>query len=221
MIAKTTLQFLTDLKTNNHRAWFLSQELAYTTAKANVLNNISSILLALEKTDKRFSEISPASCLFRINRDVRFSANKAPYKTNFGAALNIYGKKSVAAGFYLHIEPGNSFIGGGMYMPPSNILEAVRQEIDYQYEEFSSIINAPLFVKQFGALDMSYSLKKVPRPYNMAHPAAPWLKLKSFVAFKEFSDKAITNITFDKKAIEALIALMPLINFLNRCVENQ
>ena len=86
--------------------------------------------------------------MFRINRDVRFSTNKAPYKTNFGAALNPQGKKSGLAGLYVHLEPGGSFVGGGLWMPPTPIIHKVRQEIDYQTNEFLSIINKPSFKPQ-------------------------------------------------------------------------
>ena len=141
--------------------------------------------------------------------------NKSPYKTNFGASINSYGKKSFKAGLYVHIEPGKSFIGGGMYLPPSNVLAAVRQEIDYNFDTFKKIIAHKNFKKQYNSLSFEDTLKNPPRGYLLENPANEYLKLKSYVAIKRCSNKEITKSTFVTESSETLLALIPLINFLN------
>ncbi|MFN4811421.1 MAG: DUF2461 domain-containing protein, partial [Bacteroidota bacterium] len=138
------------------------------------------------------------------------------YKTNFGASINTYGKKSFKAGLYVHLEPGLSFIGGGCYQPPAEILAPIRQEIDYNLDEFKTIIENKHFIKHYGGLDMEDTLKNPPRGYDNLNEGIKWIKLKSFVAFCNFSDKDVVKPDFYKTASEKLTHLLPLINFLNR-----
>jgi uncharacterized protein (TIGR02453 family) len=215
MISKSTITFLKELEQNNNRDWFLSNSLAYKEAKQNYTEFIQSVINKLSKKYKIYADLEANKCLFRINRDVRFSQNKAPYKTNFGASINIYGKKSPKAGLYVHIEPGKSFAGGGIYMPPSDILYKVRQEIDYNFKEFKSVIGNKAFIKNYGQLDMSDALKNPPRGFEKENQAIEFLKLKSFVAFQNFSDKKVVGADFSENLSESLLALQPFIDFIN------
>jgi len=215
MIKKTTIIFLKDLKMNNNRDWFLANNPVYKTAKDDYVTFIQSILGKVGKKNGAYGNIDPSKCLFRINRDVRFSHNKAPYKTNFGASINVYGKKSPKAGLYVHLEPGTSFIGGGMYMPPADLLLKVRQEIDYNFDTFNKIIKHKDFVKHYGELDMSDSLKNPPRGFEKENPAIEFLKLKSYVAFANYTDEEVLKEDFADMAATKLIALLPFIDFIN------
>ena len=216
MIQKSTFQFLKQLTKNNEKAWFDEHRSAYLTAREDVIDFLTTILGHLAKKEASYAEIKPASCLFRINRDVRFSANKAPYKTNFGAALNPQGKKSGLAGLYVHLEPGGSFVGGGLWMPPTPVIHKVRQEIDYQTNEFLSIINKPSFKQTYADLDTSDSLKKLPKEYTPGHAAEKYLKLKSFVAFNTWNDEDFFSKDAAKTVAKQLWDLQPLLAFMNR-----
>jgi uncharacterized protein (TIGR02453 family) len=220
MPSKLILNFLKDLSENNQRDWFLSNKENYSNAKQEFIAFIENVLKIVAKKSKAYGEIDPIKTLFRINRDVRFSPNKAPYKTNFGASLNLYGKKSFKAGLYIHIEPGGSFVGGGIYMPPADILYKVRQEIDYNFNSFLKIIKHKDFVAQYGQLDMSDALKNPPKGFNAENPAIAYIKLKSFVSIAHFSDKELVNKDFTNQAAAKLIALLPLIDFLNNSLDD-
>ena len=215
MIKESTLAFLSELGKNNNRDWFHANKNSYTIAKGNVIDYLAQVLENISKTHKEYSTIDASKCLFRINRDVRFSLNKSPYKTNIGASINTFGKKSPKAGLYIHIEPGKSFIGGGIYMPPNNVLAAVRQEIDYNFDTFKKIIAHKNFKAAYTSLDFEDTLKNPPRGYNNDNEAIVYLKLKSYVALKQCSNKEVTNSNFVKDTSETLLALIPLINFLN------
>ena len=130
MLEPQTLRFLKQLKKNNNRNWFEAHRADYEAAKIDFQNFIQLVIDDLERKDLTIAGTNARECLFRINRDVRFSKDKSPYKTNFGASIKRGGKKSAFAGYYFHCEPGSSFIGGGLWMPESARLKNVRQEID-------------------------------------------------------------------------------------------
>lgn len=219
MIHKSTIKFLKDLKLNNNRDWFLQHGLEYKEAKQDYIQFIQTVIDLVGKKSKAYADIEASKCLFRVNRDVRFSHNKSPYKTNFGASVNLFGKKSLKAGFYIHIEPGGSFVGGGIYMPPSDMLFKVRQEIDYNFVEFNKLLKHKDFVKSYGQLDMSDALKNPPRGFDKENEAVAFLKLKSFVAFSNFKDSELQQPSFSNQVAEKLIALLPFINFINRALD--
>jgi uncharacterized protein (TIGR02453 family) len=162
--------------------------------------------------------------MFRINRDVRFSKNKAPYKTNFGASIQAGGKKSMLAGYYFHLEPGGkSFVGGGLYMPEAAQLQKVRQEIDYNWKEFAGILQAKPFVKTYGSLEKGegISLTREPKGYEKDNPAIEMLKLKSWVATAPLSDKQLTQADLPKIILHSFSVLQPLLVFLNRSLADE
>src|SRR6266480_2770376 len=136
MLHPLTLKFLKDLKKHNNKAWFDANRAAYETAKIDFENFIQSLLDRHGKNDADLTDLLARKCMFRINRDIRFSKDKSPYKTNFGASMDKGGKKSGFAGYYFHLEPGKSFVGGGLWMPAPDVVKKVRQEIDYCFDEF-------------------------------------------------------------------------------------
>ncbi len=212
------LRFLRKLKKNNNKPWFDANRNDYTEAKQQVESFLEGLIAAFGKTDAAISTLTPKECMFRINRDVRFSKDKSPYKTNFGAFINQGGKKSTLAGYYLHIEPGASFVGGGLWMPMPAELSKIRQEIDYNLEEFKAILKTAAFKKQFGELysgeDMS--LQRVPKGYEADNPAAQYLKLKSFIATRKLTDEEVLSKSLQKTCVAAFTALKPLLDFINR-----
>src|SRR5215471_19279536 len=140
MLQTSTLQFLKQLAKNNTKEWFDANRKKYDAAKADHMQSVQKIIDKFCKTDTTLSSLTAKDCLFRINRDIRFSKDKSPYKTNFGASINAGGKKRVQAGYYIHVAPGQNFVGGGIYMPTPEELKKVRQEIDYNFDDFKKLI---------------------------------------------------------------------------------
>jgi len=222
MFQPSSLQFLTKLKKNNNKPWFDSHRTDYLATRSDFENFIGQVLAGLGRFDPDIKELKPGDCIFRINRDIRFSKDKSPYKPNMGASMNRGGKKSVFAGYYFHFEPGGkSFAGGGLWMPQPADLKKVRQEIDYCFGEFRKIVNSASFRKQYPGLDRSESnmLVNVPKGYDRDNRAAEFLRLKSFVALKPVSDRTLTSPSLLKETLQAFQALMPLIKFVNRSLE--
>lgn len=161
--------------------------------------------------------------MFRINRDVRFSKNKAPYKSNFGAGIARGGKKSIYAGYYIHIEPGNeSFAGGGLWMPAAEQLKKVRQEIDYNCTAFEEIVQAPSFRTVYSELytGEDSKLSRPPKGYDYSNPAITYLKFKSFIALHPLKDAELTGKNLLSTVLQAFGALHPLLTFLNNAIES-
>jgi uncharacterized protein (TIGR02453 family) len=223
MLEPQTLKFLSQLKKNNNKPWFDAHRAQYEAARIDFSNFIQLLIEALQKSDTTITGITAKDSQFRINRDVRFSKDKRPYKDNFGAFIARGGKKSIFAGYYFHLAPGNSFIGGGLWQPEPANLKKVRQEIDYNWDEFKSIVTNKNFKKIFGDLykgeDMS--LKRMPKGYAEDHPAISYLKLQSLIAEQKIADEDLTKATLHKKALNAFQALQPLLDFINRSLEGE
>lgn len=147
MLEPQTIKYLSGLKKNNNKNWFDAHRPQYEAAKIDFQNFIELVIQDLQRTDTTITGIVAKDCLFRMNRDVRFSKDKTPYKSNMGASIKIGGKKSLLAGYYFHCEPGSSFIGGGLWMPDAPQVQKVRQEIDYNWEEFQAILKNKGFKK--------------------------------------------------------------------------
>lgn len=222
MLQASTIKFLKDLKKNNNKAWFDKNRSRYEDAKQDYSSFIQVLIEKQGVKDPGIAHLAPKDCLFRINRDIRFSKDKSPYKTNFGAYINKGGKKSNLGGYYFHLEPGRSFAGGGLYIPQPEDLRKVRQEIDYNFDAFRKIVESKKFKSVFKTLDFSdeYTLSRLPKGYEPENPAAEYLKLKSFIAFVELKDEDLTSKTLVKKTLEAFESLQPLLMFLNTAVEN-
>ena len=219
MIQQSTLQFLKSLTKHNNRDWVLANKAKYDFAKADYLLFVEEVLKGIQKTDNTLAELVPKQCVFRINRDVRFSKNKDPYKTNFGASFSKGGKKIQCAGYYFHLEAGASFIGGGLWMPMAPELKKVRQEIDYCFKEFSSILKQKKFQTKFGPLDSSNKLVRPPKDYEIDNPAIEHLKLKSFIVSLPITDTELLDKQLVKKTITTFETMTPFISFLNRAIE--
>jgi uncharacterized protein (TIGR02453 family) len=219
MIQPATLRFLKALTKNNHKDWFDQHRNEYETAKQNFRELVELLIREHGKKDSSIASLSSKDCMFRINRDVRFSKNKAPYKTNLGASIQAGGKKSLLAGYYFHLEPGGkSFVGGGLYMPEANQLQKVRQEIDYNWAAFTGILQAKSFVKTYGSLEKweGMALIREPKGYEKDNPAIEILKLKSWVATAPLTDQQITQPDLPKTILQSFSVLQPLLVFLNR-----
>ena len=218
MIETNTLQFLQALKANNSQEWWDANRAKYALATTNMETVATALLATIAKFDASINHLQAKDCMFRLNRDVRFSQNKAPYKTNMALYISKNGKKGLAtAGYYLHVEPGASFLAGGIYMPPAPQLKQIRQEIDYNFEAFSKMIKKAPMQTNFGGLDErgGNKLSRPPKGYDAANPAIEYLKLKSFIAAAPLSNELLTSKEAVKQIAEKSKILFPLIAFLN------
>ncbi|MDQ2752178.1 MAG: DUF2461 domain-containing protein [Bacteroidota bacterium] len=222
MLQQSTFTFLKNLKKNNSKEWFDANRKSYEAARADFINLIHEALQIHSKKDEDVASLNAKETVFRINRDIRFSKNKTPYKTHFAAGFGRGGKKSMYAGYYLHIEPGNnSIIGGGVWMPEADVVKKIRQEIDYSFDELSGIIHKKTFGKMYGDIYTNKEVKLIrpPKGYDDTNKAIEYLKLKSFIATKTLKDEELTHKNVVKTITESLEALQPLLRFLNKAIE--
>ena len=222
MIQNKTLQFLTKLTRHNNKAWFDEHRQQYEDAKMDMEKFIQAVIEKHSLKDPDIQGLTAKKCMFRINRDVRFSKNKQPYKTNFGASMDKGGKKSGFAGYYFHLEPGKSFMGGGIWMPEPAAVKNIRQEIDYSLPEFESIIKNKKFKQVYGGLyvgEDGLKLVNVPRGFEKDNPAAEYLKFKSWLAIANLTDDEVTSKDLVKNTLHAFEVLQPMIKFINRAVD--
>jgi uncharacterized protein (TIGR02453 family) len=171
------------------------------------------------KIDRSLTGFTPKDCIFRIFRDVRFSKDKSPYKTNFGAFLSPGGRKSAKAGYYLHIEPGGSFIAAGIYMPPSDVLRAIRKDIVEHYEEYIEILEDPELKSHFGEVSGD-QLKTPPRGFDKDFEGIEHLKFKTYTLMKSRNDDEIRSADSFNAVIEHFRAASPFVKFLNEAAKN-
>jgi uncharacterized protein (TIGR02453 family) len=220
MLTKESLQFLDDLKVNNNRDWFLENKKRYEIFKKDYHQLVADFLDAMKPMDPSLELLEVKNCTFRINRDIRFSKDKSPYKAHLGVWLSTGVKGQNRAGYYVHIEKGASFIAGGFYSPEAEDLKKVRKEIAFFHDDLDAIIADKNFKKEFGSLDVTEtnSLKNPPRGYEKDHPAIEFLKLKSFTATQKYDIKEVTQKDFVAKMSQKLIALKPLNEFINRAL---
>lgn len=220
MITSTTFDFLKGLKENNTREWFLENKKAYESAKMEVESFIAALIQELSKLDPSIQSPNVKDCLFRIYKDVRFSKDKSPYKTNFGAFIGKGGRKTTLPGYYIHIEPGESMIAGGVYMPQPEVLKLLRNEIYFNSVEFRKIIESKEFKKYFGTLNEFDKMKKAPREFPADFPDLDLLKYRSIIVSQMVPDEKVLSPTYDKYILEVSEAMLPLHSFLSRAISN-
>ncbi len=210
-----TLSFLRQLKKNNNKVWFEQHRTEYEQIRTSVLQCTKYLLIRLSALNPALKYVEPSQCVFRIHRDIRFTADKSPYKTHIGIAIGPKGRQTKGPVFYVHIEAGNSFVGGGCWMPDPVQLTKIRQEIDYRYHDFLTIINSKSFRKTFGNLDQSFRLRKAPKDYDAHHPAIEFLKLKSFTCSALVTDRLLTSNAFLPTVVRLYHRMQPLLHFLD------
>src|SRR5262249_35275251 len=162
--------------------WFDKNKPTYEDIKNEITMVAAEVIKEVSKFDPSIAGFDPKKSVFRIYRDVRFSKDKSPYKTNIGFYMSKGGIKAPSAGYYVHIQPGESFLGGGIWMPDAVTLNKIRQEIDYNFKDFKKITESSSFKKTFGKVDSEEKLSRPPKGYDENNPAIEYLKLKSFTA---------------------------------------
>jgi uncharacterized protein (TIGR02453 family) len=215
-IKKSTLDFLNLIKNNNNRDWFLKNRNAYIEAKENFESFLQAVILKIIDFEPIMKGLEVKSCVYRFNRDIRFSNDKSPYKTHFGAYIVRGGKKNgdKFAGYYIHIEPGKSIIAGGAYLPPAPWLTAIREKIAEEPEKLIKIINSKEFIKYFGKIE-GEKLKKAPKGYPADHLNIELLKYKTYLSINEVSDKLVLSETYLVYTMDVIKAMKPFNDYLN------
>jgi uncharacterized protein (TIGR02453 family) len=212
------LKFLSDLKENNNKEWFDKNRERYEFSRKKVLLLTELVIHEIALFDAEIGNPDPKNCVFRIYRDVRFGLDKTPYKTNMGSYIARGGKKSIAAGYYLHIEPGNSFVGGGSYCPPAEALKAIRTEIFDRADEYLKITQAPSFIKTYPEM-YDDRLKTAPKgfPKDFAH--VDLLKYKSYAYTSKIEDEVVCSEDYANRVVAAMKELYPVNQFLNTALD--
>ena len=215
-LQQSTLDFIKDLQQNNERDWFNQHKPRYEAAKKDFVELLEHLIEGASEFEPALKGQQAKDTMFRIYRDVRFSNDKSPYKTHICALLADGGRKTINPGYYLHISPNNqSFLACGLWMPPAPELKAVRQEIDYNFEEFRNIIESPEFKKQYPELE-GEKLKTNPKGYDAENPAIDLLRHKSWNVTHMFTDKEVLSDKFYDTIISLMQTARPMINFLIR-----
>jgi len=223
MLTKEAIQFIDDLGKNNSTEWMHANKKRYENYKKDYHNFIASVLDAMKPLDSSLDGLEVKNCTFRINRDIRFSKDKSPYKTNIGIWLTTNKLRKNSPGYYIHFEKGNSFIAGGVWCPESDELKRIRKEIAFFYDDLEEIVTNKAFKSAFGSITIEEGqvLKTAPKGYDPNHPAIEFLKLKSFTVSQKIDDTLFTEPNFAKKIAEKLILIKPLNNFLSRALETE
>jgi uncharacterized protein (TIGR02453 family) len=212
------IRFLRDLRKNNNRDWFQAHKTAY---EESVKLPMQSLIAALQPGMRKLApefELNPKRDIFRIYRDVRFSKDKSPYKTHAAAVFHAKGTRwEGCAGFYVHIEPGEIYAGGGIYMPDPKQLKLIRQSIAERSKEFLGILNRKSFTRNFSGFE-GEKLTRVPKGFAPDHPMGEWLKFKSYYAGVTWSEKVCRSDDFPAKLLGLYGDMLPLVRFLNRAL---
>lgn len=214
---KTVIGFLTALQQNNDRDWFTANKIHYQEAKDTFESFINRLIQGIHKFDPEIGSVTARECVFRIYRDVRFSKNKSPYKTNMGGFIAKGGRKGGNAGYYLHIDPEQSFIAGGNHLPPPDALKKIRQEILYNIGEFKTILGKPSFRALYGELD-GERLSRPPKDFPADFPDIDLLKFKTYTVLHAVDESKVLAPDFEGYVLNAFRELHPLNRFLNKAL---
>lgn len=214
---KNVFPFLYDLKNNNNRDWFQENKKRYETARKEVEDFVSHLIPQICAFDSKIGTLEAKKTMFRIYRDVRFSKDKTPYKTFFGAYMAPGGRKSIYAGYYMHIEAGASFIAGGSHMPQGENLKNIRSEIYYNVDELKAIMKHKDFKKFFGNIE-GEKLKRPPVGFPKDFPDIELLKFKDFTLFHRFDDALVSAPDFGNYCLDVFQKMKPFNDFMNRAL---
>ncbi len=224
MLSKKTISFLSNLKDNNSKEWLDANRKTYEDAKNDILKLTAELINSFKDIDVSIFNgyLDPKKCITRLNRDLRFSKDKTPYKTDYYIVLNKNGKNSSSAFYFVHIEPKNSFVGAGVYNPQPEELRKIRQEIDYVFKDWKAIVDNKTFKKTFpSGINNSGVASRMPKGFDEASPGSEFLKMKGFYTMEPLTDTEITKEETLKKILNCFKEGKPLVDFLNRAIENE
>lgn len=215
MVKKSTLKFLSQLAKNNNREWFHAHQEEYVAAKDNIQEVIEELIIEVGKFDPSVRDLAPKDALFRIYRDVRFSKNKIPYKSSFGAVVSKGGKKGIGPAFYVHIEPKNTFVYSGVHHPTSEELGKIRRNIAAGGKELKKFLNSKAFKTKYKTL-LGSKLKTAPKGYPKDHPEIELLRYKDFGVRVNIPMSKVTSKGFEKEVAKEMKAMKPFTDYLRK-----
>lgn len=214
-----TLAFLEDLAQNNHKAWFDAHRDDYEAEKARFRQFTQALIEGVAVFEPAVAGVEVKQSVFRINRDIRFSKDKRPYKINFACSISPGGRHSIYANYYFHLQPHDqSFVGGGLYMPPSPVLRRIRQEIDYNAKDFLAIVQDRDFQNTFGKL-MGERLQTAPKGYDRDHPMIDYLRLKSYTVIRTIPDNQMRSGDVGHQILSYFKQMKAFNQFLSQAVD--
>jgi uncharacterized protein (TIGR02453 family) len=214
------LSFLDDLGKHNNKTWFDEHRATYEEARAIFERFVDGLIDELRTSD-HLQGLSAKDCVTRINRDIRFSKDKSPYKTSMGAAIAPGGRKSSQLGYHIYVAPrGHSVVAGGLYMPDAKQLTRFRRAIDRDPDEFKRITNAKVFVEQLGQIG-GEKLATAPQGYSRTHPEIELLRLKQVTVARHFADKEVSSPDFTSQVLKACKAMKPFLDYLNHILQRE
>lgn len=217
----TILPFLSDLAQNNNRSWFQENRERYDIARQAFIDLTATLINEIGQFDPQVRYLEPKECLFRIYRDTRFSPDKAPYKRHFGSYIAMNGgHRSLYSGYYIHLEPGNCLLSGGIWCADNQGIKHFRSYIDTEYDSLFEIMTQPEFKQYFGdQLHCFESLKRQPMGYPADHPAIEFLKMKQWLTRHPFDDSLLTSPDLIPHLVDAAKAMMPFSHWCNKSFE--
>lgn len=218
-ISSKVFDFLKLIDKNNNREWFNDNKNLFLEAQSDFQDFTEELISEMGKFDETILKLDAKKSLLRIYRDTRFSKDKTPYKNYFGASLGM-GKINTKAGFYLHVQPGKSFLGSGIYLPDSPVLKEIRKEISLFKDDFLKAIDDKDFKKYYGELDQEHKLKNVPQGFEKEDPMGEYLKLKSFIGVHNITNKDLSDKNAVKNISKIFEAAKPLNDFLDTSISN-
>ncbi|PTN10571.1 DUF2461 domain-containing protein [Mangrovibacterium marinum] len=217
---KAVFEFLTELKENNNRDWFNAHRQAYEQAREQMLFLTDILIQEVRRFDTDIPVLNARDCLFRIFRDVRFAKDKSPYKTNMGSFIAPGGRKSELGGYYIHLEPGASFVGGGVWCPSPDVLRAIRQEIYESPESFKEVLHDTDFHQYFPDI-MGEKLKTAPKGFDKEFADIDLLRPKSYAFGHSLTDEEVLSENLVEEAIDMFRQLSFMNRFLNDAIKHR
>jgi uncharacterized protein (TIGR02453 family) len=207
------LPFLKNLTENNDRDWFKAHKKEYDQSRKAFVDLVDKVIVGLSSFEPQVMGLTSKAAIFRIYRDVRFSNDKRPYKTHYGAFLAENGRKSTKAGYYFHIAPNECFLGGGLYRPNAEQLKKIRAQIDYNAQSLRDIVSQQNFKTVYGSMQ-GEQLKTAPRDYPKDHPDIDLLRYKDFLGTHQFSEAVLNDNPVDY-IVERFEVLKPFVDYFN------
>lgn len=215
---RPAIDFLKDLRENNNREWFNANKGRYQEGLELFRGFAGELIAGISAFDPALGNLEAKDTIFRIYKDVRFSKDKSPYKTHFGCWMTKGGRKSTDAGYYFHMEPGNTFMAAGVWMPPKEQLNSIRQEILYDADSYLKLINSPRMKADFERGGQEDMLKKGPVGFPKDFKHMEELKYKHYVWHRYYNDSEVLSKGFANKVVEDFQGLYPLVNYLNHAM---
>lgn len=215
---ETILTFLRSLARNNNREWFNTNKKLYQESLELFREFAGRLLSGMVTFDPSLGDLDPKETIFRIYKDIRFSKDKSPYKTHFGCWMTKGGRKSTDAGYYFHLEPDNTFMAAGVYMPPREQLNLIRQEIVFNPDAYLKIIQDPAIRNGYERAGREDMLKKGPAGFPKDFEQMEEIRYKHYIFSKNYKESDILTTDFHHRVVKDFQGLLPLVSYLNHAM---